>query len=219
MSFDIARTPRLEAVATQDEQRLAADLQKRVDEAIQAAESREDVVESCAAQRGAEEKLGKLRKAERSLAQFVKTSREQAAAAAENVLDAVIESAISAQQPDFKKLAGLRAIENQNQCAMTAIERLVEHLIPLAQIRSLREESHALMTRARAIESVAQERAEKILGQVRDAVSEEMVLPIDLSKGVSGALLAHAAGLQRMALQISTNADELERSYTERRRV
>ena len=88
----------------------------------------------------------------------------------------------------------------------------------MAKIDSLREESHALMTRARVMEGVAQERAEKLLGQVREAVTEEMILPIDLSKGVSGALLAHAAGLRRMAVQISANADELERSYRERRK-
>lgn len=219
MSFELVRTPTLEAVATGDEQALAGDLRKRVEEALAAAESKEEVMAAADGQREAEEKLARLRKAERALSQFAKSSREQAAAAAAGVLDAVIESAISLDKPDFKKLPGLLALENQNQFATRAIERLVEHLIPLAQITTLRAESHALEARARAVERIAQERAEKILGQVRDAVSEEMVLPIDLSKGVSGALIAHAGEWKRMAVQISADADRLERSYTERRRA
>jgi hypothetical protein len=218
MSFDIARTPTLEAVATQDEQLLAHDLQKRLEQSILAAEAQDDVVKAVEEQRTAEDKLTKLRKAERSLTQFAKASREQALAAAQTALDGVIESAMFNEKPDLKKVTGLLAMENQNQFTVRAIERLVEHQIPLAKIASLREESHALMTRARAAERIAQERAERILGQVRDAVTEEMVLPIDLSKGVSGALLAHAAGLKRMAIQISANADEMEKSYCERRK-
>jgi hypothetical protein len=72
------------------------------------------------------------------------------------------------------------------------------------------------MTRARAIEKIAQERAERILGQIREAVSEEMVLPVDLSKGVAGALLAHASELKKLAVQQSENADRIEKSYLTR---
>jgi hypothetical protein len=57
--------------------------------------------------------------------------------------------------------------------------------------------------RARALERIAQERAEKVLKQLRGAVSEEMVLPVDMSKGVAGALLSRAAGLKRLAVQVS----------------
>ncbi|SRR5579883_565147 len=218
MGFDIAKTPTLQAVATQDEQALAQDLQKRVEEAIASVESQDEVAKARESHRAAAERLSKLRKAERWLSEFAKSSRDQAASAAESMLDGMIESAGTGEKPDFKKLSGWAALENQTQFAMKAIERLIEQEIPLAQIASSREESHALLARARAVEQIAQERAEKILGQVRDAVTQEMVLPIDLSKGVSGALLAHANGLKKMAIQISANADEFERRYSERRR-
>jgi hypothetical protein len=97
-----------------------------------------------------------------------------------------------------------------------ALERLVEHVIPLAQIAYLRGDSHELLTRARAIESIAQERAERVLSQLREAVSEEMVLPVDMSKGVAGALLAHAGGLKKLAVQQAENADRIEKAYTAR---
>jgi hypothetical protein len=217
MSFDIARTPTLEAVATEDERLLAQDLHKRVEESIGLAEAQPEVAEAAEAHRVAEERHAGLRKAERTLSQHAKDLREQAAVNAQAAIGSLVESASSGDKPDFRKLQGLAAIENQSAFATRAIQRIVEHLIPLAKIAALRAESHAAMARARAVERIAQERAEKVLGQMRDAVTEEMVLPVDLSKGVAGALLAHAAGLKRMAIQISENADELERSYGERR--
>src|SRR6185437_2615080 len=86
-------------------------------------------------------------------------------------LEALIQSAISKGQPNFAKLEDLGAKENQSRFVNRAIERLVEHLLPSAEIVCLREESRALTATARAVERVAQERAEKVLEQLRDAVS------------------------------------------------
>lgn len=217
MSFDLARTPTLEAVATKDEQALAQDLHKRAEESIAAAEARPEVVEAREAQQKSENRLARLRKAERALSVYAKESREQMAASEMAALEAIVESAASAKAKiDFKKLEGLAALENQNRVATRAIEHLVEKLIPLAQIASLREEAHALMTAARALEEIARERAEKVLGAIRDAVTEEMVLPVDMSKGVAGALIAHAASLKRRAIAVSENADFVERTYQDR---
>jgi hypothetical protein len=148
-------------------------------------------------------RLQKLQKAERILNAYAKASREQVTSSGPAVLDAIVESAAAGSKPDFKKLDELAALENQNAYASRAIQRVIEHLIPLAQIALLREESHALTSKARAVERIAQERAEKVLGHLRDAVSEEVVLPVDMSKGVAGALLAQAA----------ENADQVEKSY------
>ena len=93
---------------------------------------------------------------------------------------------------------------------------LAEHTIPLAHISSLREEAHSLAAQSRAFEAIAQERAEKVLGQIRAAVSDEMVLPVDMSKGVAGALLTRAKELKGRAVQLSTEADGLERKYQDR---
>lgn len=218
MNFDLARTPTLEAVATQDEHRLAEDLRKRVEESIAAVETQTEVVDAAQTQQSAEDGLARLKKAERALAVLARELREQAAVAAQSAIETLVASACAGEKPDFKKLLIQIAIETQSGLVTRAIERIVEHLIPMAQISSLRGESHAAITRARVLERIAQERAEKVLGQLRDAVTEEMVLPIDMSKGVSGALLARAAGLKKMAVQISANADEIERAYCERKR-
>ena len=216
MSFDLAQTPTVEAVSTGDEALLAQDLQARIDESIRHCDAAAEVVAAMDAQRVAIAKLARLRTAERSLSAYTKEARERAARKARVAMDAIIESAAEGGKPEFAKLSELAVIENHNRYAVRAIERMVEHLIPLSQIASLREESHALMTKARVIERIAQDRAEKVLGKMRDAVSDEVVLPVDLSKGVAGALIAHASGLKRCAVQISENADQLERSYQSR---
>ena len=137
-----------------------------------------------------------------------KEAREQLDGIAQVALDALVESAAHGAKPDWAQTEEAAALEHQIRYAGRAIERVAEHLIPLAQIANLREEAHALETRARALEGIAQERAEKLLGQIREAVSGEIVLPVDLSKGVSGALLAQARTMRDRAVQLAREADD-----------
>jgi hypothetical protein len=218
MTFDIARTPTLEAVVTADEQALAEDLKKRVAEALSDAEKQPEVAAAVASQKIAGERVEKLRAAQRILNQYAKDARERLAKASEATVDMLVDSAAEQGKPEFGKLSELVGIEIKNRYASRALEQIAEHRIPLAQIVGLRGESHALLARARAVERIAQGRAERVLTQMREAITEEMVLPVDLSKGVAGALLAHAAGLKRRAVQLSESADDFERSYTDRRR-
>jgi len=216
MSFDIVATPSLQAVASGDERQLVEDLQGRVDAAVRQAEEYADVTEAIHAETAASERLAALRRAERALSQFAKELGERAGAMREAALDTLIESAsVPSGKVEFKALKDLGVVESQSRQASRAIERLVERLIPAAHIRHLREQSHAALARARALEHITQERAEKVLGQLREAVSEELVLPVDLSKGVSGALLAHAAEYRNRAVQVSAAAAEMEKAqYT-----
>ena len=217
MSFFLAETPTLEAVATEDEQLLAQDLKARVEEAVQQAEGQPEVAEAADAEQTARNRLDRLRAAERALSRQAKESRERIADLAEKALEILVEAGASGKKLEFKKLDEMAAGEAQIRTLGQAIARLAEHLIPVAQVASLREEAHALEARARALERIAQERAEKVLEQLRGAVSEEMVLPVDMSKGVAGALLARSAGLKRCAVQISENADRMERAYQDRK--
>jgi hypothetical protein len=216
MSFELSQTPTLEVVATDDEQILAQDMQARVAEATAQAEAQPDVTAAMENARSAAAQLAKLRGAERALHKIAKDSREILDAVGQAALDSLVETAASGNKPDWKKASEAAAIEDQIRYAGRAIERLTERTIPLAQIAGLREEAHSLATQARALEAIAQERAEKVLGQIRAAVSDEMVLPVDMSKGVAGALLGRAKELKALAVQLSTEADGLERKYRDR---
>jgi hypothetical protein len=213
--FHITETPTLHFVATDDERRLSQDLQARLDESLGQAEQQPEVTAAVETTRVAADRLQQMKKAERTLNQFARESNIEMAGVAQTALGAIIESAAEGK-PAFTKVGELMRIEARVRYTGRALERLVEHLIPLAQIAHLRADSHELLTRARAIEKIAQERAERVLGQLREAVSEEMVLPVDMSKGVAGAMLAHASGLKKLAVQQAENADRIEKSYTAR---
>jgi hypothetical protein len=215
MSFDLAATPTLQAVASDDEQQLGEDLRARFESATREAEEQPEVVEASQQEQQSREALSRLRKAERALSQFTKEAGEKAASLREQSLDALIASACDGE-PEFKTLRELAVLDHQCRQASRAIERLVEYLIPRAQWSHLRAESHSAYARSRALEQIAQERAERVLAQLKDAVSEEVVLPVDLSKGVSGALLAYAAEHKARAVQIASAADEFEAKYLTR---
>jgi hypothetical protein len=213
MSIDLAQTPTIQAVATADESSLIADLEQRVAAAVRQAESQPEVIAAEENERTAARRLAGLGRAERSLNAHAKLVTERTNVVREGALDSLIGSAGDTGKLDFKPLNEVLVLEHRGRYLTRALERLVEKQIPLAQVAQMREESHASMVRAKALEQVARERAEKLLEQLRDAVSEEVVLPVDMSKGVSGALLAQAAEHRRRGLAISENADRLEKTY------
>ena len=90
MSFYLAETPTLEAVATEDERVLAEDLQTRVAEAVQQAEAQALVCEAASAQQQAQDRLDHLRAAERALNQSAKESRERIAVLSEKALENLV---------------------------------------------------------------------------------------------------------------------------------
>ena len=216
--FDLAQTSTLQAVATGNQQELADDLQKRLDEAAVHAGEQPEVLRAAAEYQAAESALRGLQTATRGLNASVKDLRQQMTGVSAKALDKLIEAAATGAKPDYGKLADLAALEQREKLSTKAIERLVEHLTPLALVARLRAESHAHEAKARALEAVARQRAEKVLNQLRDAVSEEIVLPVDLSKGVAGALMNNAAELRRLAREAARNAAQIEKTYMESHR-
>jgi hypothetical protein len=217
-SFDLQKTSTLQAVATGDQQELAGDLQKRLEEAVEQAAAQPEVVQAAAEYQQAETALRSLQSAARALNWHVKELREQIAAATVKTLDRLIESASSGAKPDYTRAGDLAGLEHRERLSAKAIERLVEHLTPLALVARLRAEAHAHEARARALEEAAHQRAARVLSQLRDAVSDEVVLPVDLSKGVAGALMKNAAELRRLAREAAENAARIENTYMESNR-
>lgn len=217
MSFQLSDTPTLEAVANEDEKLLEQDLRAKVDAAVESIQQNEEVAEAQQAQQAAAEQLAKLRAAERALNEQVSEARRSASRMAESAIEVMVNKAAGGLRLEARKINEVSNLENQIRFTARAIERLSEHLIPLGHIGSLRAEAHALMAQVRALQAMAHARAEKLLGQIREAVSEEMVLPVDLSKGVSGALLARANSIKLRAVQLSKSADGMEQDYLKRR--
>ena len=215
-TFDITTTSTLQAVATADENALVNDLQRRVDEALEQATSEPAVAEALKAQLETETRLQQLHTASRTLNITAKELRAQVFQASSRAMDKLIECASTGARMEFNPITQLAILEQREKTVGRSIERVVEHLTPQALVARLRADSTAYLARAKALEAIAQLRAERILGQMREAVSDEVVLPVDFSKGVSGALLSQATELRRLALEASDNAAQVERSYLER---
>ena len=98
MSFYLQETPTLEAVATEDERVLAQDLEARVAEAVQQAESHAPVCEAAAAQQAAQDRLERLRAAERALNRHAKESRERVTELSEKALENLVDAAASGKK-------------------------------------------------------------------------------------------------------------------------
>src|SRR5262249_13921932 len=136
MSFEISKTPTLEAVATGDEARLAADLKARTAAGLELAEQQDSVRDAAQAHEAAREHLAKFRKAERALNQFAKDIDARVAAQREVVLDGLIDAAASDAKPEYKALNDVVIWETRGRMVTRAIERLVETLIPVAELTS-----------------------------------------------------------------------------------
>jgi hypothetical protein len=111
MSFYLAETPTLEAVATEDERVLSQDLQTRVAEAVQQAESQAPVAEAAGAQQQAQDCLERLRASERVLNRHAKEARERVAELSEKALENLVDAAASGKKLEFKKLDEVAAGE------------------------------------------------------------------------------------------------------------
>src|SRR5258708_22312731 len=112
MSFDLAKTPTIQAVTHADEHALADDLSQRVREAVSQAETTVEATEAEDARAVAQHNLEKARRAERALSALARSLNAEAAAATKEAVGALIESAARGGKPKVK-LAGLATLASQ----------------------------------------------------------------------------------------------------------
>ena len=113
MSIDLAQTPTIQAVATDDERSLVADLEERVEVSVRQAASQPEVIAAEENERAAAQRLAKLTRAERALNGHAREIAERTAGVREGTLDALIESAGGSEKLDFKPLTELIALEHR----------------------------------------------------------------------------------------------------------
>jgi hypothetical protein len=209
----LSETPVLQAIATEDNQQLSRAIAERVDAAVAQAEASPEVAAAAAAYAGAVDAVARLEQAERVLTARGRELGERLSAGFEEALGEIVARA-GEGRASSGSFDGYVRVETEHRLVMRAIERTVEHLLPRARIDRLRAESHMLDARGRALEAIGEERAAKLLESLRGAVEEEVVVPVDTSKGVCGALMARAADLRRAAVAASKNADRLQELYS-----
>src|SRR5215831_6458105 len=103
MSFHLSQTPTLEAVSTDDDARLAEDLQARVAEAIAQAEAMPDAKAAAESSRASAANLEQLRTAERSLHQWAKEARTKLDEIGKTAMDSLVQAAAKGATPEWSK--------------------------------------------------------------------------------------------------------------------
>src|SRR6478752_5813930 len=112
MSFHLSQTPTLEAVSTDDDARLAEDLQARVAEAVAQAEAAPNAKTAAESSQAAAANLDKLRTAERSLHHWAKEARTKLDEIGKASMDSLVEAAAKGAKPEWSKAEDATAIEN-----------------------------------------------------------------------------------------------------------
>jgi len=216
--MNLNETPIVRAVGSDDPDAVVRALRQKVDEVVAEIESRSDVAEAIEELRRADERLQRLKNAERSLNERGRELSDRLAAVAERLLESFVESAADGVEPAPQQLAEMADLERAHRLTTRAIQRAVEHLIPKAEIALLRADANMRITKADALKETAERRARKMVELLRGAVAEEVVVPVDTSKSVSGELVQRANELEAQAMASLSRADGLEKLYCKRQK-
>jgi hypothetical protein len=141
----------------------------------------------------AESRRDSLKVSNQELATRAKGMWEEYRRSALRVDDALIAGvAVTAQQLDnFVRL------EAEHKAVLRAASRVVEHLLPEAEILALEATAQEYFTQARQLRQVADERMKVTARLLADAAEHEGEIAFDPRNTISGALTVHADELDR----------------------
>jgi hypothetical protein len=118
--------------------------------------------------------------------------------------------------PASKMATRIVDAENESHLVSRAINRVAEHLKPIAEIDKHLAEAAMLFARADQMDTIANQRAERLIDSLSAAVGEEVVLPVDVRHGVVGVLIQLADDTRKEAYARKQTASMLRKTYDEK---
>ena len=112
-----------------------------------------------------------------------------------------------------KKLKAVGALEAEHRAVLRASSRVVEQLLPGAEIGELWRESEHLAARARALRDAALERIRKTAEMLAEAAEHEGGIVFDSTSTLSGEMQRQAEELERQSANYAQWAREREEQY------
>ena len=129
----------------------------------------------------------------------------------------MIESAGSdGKRPDQKVASRIIDSENESRLIVRAVQQIAEHLKPPAEIARVWAQARLQHARAKALDALAQERGQRLVGALSAAVGEETVVSVDTKNGAIGMLIGLANEAKKEAYGFEASAKELQKAYGER---
>lgn len=164
-------------------------MQAQLREILERVEASEAVAQAAERHENALRRANFLKQAQIRLMQDMQSLGRRLTEAGRAVEDAIIASEV----PDF---ATLSALEIEHRMVSRAHQRIVERLLPEADIEELLAHANLLASRAKTIRAEAEARIARTAQLMAEAAEFEGHIAFDPANTLSGALLAHAAELE-----------------------
>lgn len=177
-------------------------MQAQLREILERVENSDAVAQAAGRHEKAVDRAAFLKQAQVRLMQDMQKLGRQLAEAHRAAEDAVI----AGETPDLARLARQEA---EHRLVSRAHQRIVERLLPEADIEELLANANLLAARARALRAEAEARIAKTAQLMAEAAEFEGHIAFDPANTLSGALLAHA-------MELETQVDNHRRWAAER---
>lgn len=168
-------------------------MQRKMAEAMEGILATTPVLAANAAHESAAAQASKLKASQAALVARAKRLLENVQHAGTAVEDALIDGEETAD------LAHLTALEFEHRMVTRANLRIVEHLLPQAEIAELSRSAEFFVAQARALRAEAHQRMQKTAELMADAAAFEGHITFSPEHTLSGALQAQAAEFDRQA--------------------
>jgi hypothetical protein len=205
-----SETETIEVSHFTSEEEVTRELEIKVRGLVEAARQAAGVAEATQQRESAEALRDKLKRASRDLGERAKGLFEENRKAAGRVDDALIEGLpVTAAQLDTHV-----RLEAEHRATLRASERVVERLLPVAEINAMELQAEEFLAHARELRRVADERMKITARLLADAAEHEGEIAFDPRNTVSGLLTAEADELERRARDYMRWASERRDKYT-----
>ena len=169
------------------------ELEAKVRGLVEEARSAGDVAEARLVREAAEARREKLKRANRELAERARILFDENRKAAARVDDALIEGhSVTAAQLDTHV-----RLEAEHRATLRACERVVERLMPMAEIDAMETQAAEFFIHARELRRVADERMKVTARLLAEAADHEGEIAFNPRNTISGLLTVEADALER----------------------
>jgi hypothetical protein len=185
-------------------------MQKKLEAIYDDILSSSPVAQAYEAYQAAQKHVAKLKKAQARLTHRAREIFTNMGDIHEAIETELIESETRGLSANLK---ALDALESEHRSVMRANSRLLEHLLPQAEIAELRRAAEHLNAKASAVRAAAAERIQKTAQMMAEAAEYEGGIVFDSMNTLSGEMQRQAGELERQAANYLNWAREREEQY------
>jgi hypothetical protein len=158
----------------------------------------------------AQRDVAKLKKSQARLTERGREIFGRMGQVCDSIETGLIESETSGIPAELKKLD---ALQGEHNAVLRANSRILEHLLPRAEIAELRRAAESLSIKAQAVREAAAQRIEKTARMMAEAAEFEGGIVFDSMNTLSGEMQRQAAEFERQAANYLEWARQREEQY------